>query len=139
MVVTFGFLFLTWGFLSVLNYVLLERFRDIFEIKYSISSLISITFFATYLVVSLLSGRMVRNWGYKLALIIGIYVTAIGCMLLHFAVTVHNYYFFLFSFFLQAVGVTCLQVAANLYTQCWHRCSVQNLSRIYSASRRTKH
>lgn len=116
MTLIFGFLFLTWGFLSVLNYVLLDSFKQVFLIKdTSIASLISLTFFATYLFVSLLAGNMVKSWGYKLSLIIGMYVTALGCMLLHFAVTQHNYYFFLFSFFLQALGITCLQVSANLY------------------------
>ncbi|HXA03111.1 MAG TPA: hypothetical protein VNW99_14045, partial [Cytophagaceae bacterium] len=83
---TFGVSFFIWGLLTVLNFILIDHLRHIFHLSYSISTLIHLTFFSTYLIVSLPAGTLIKNWGYKLGLIIGVFTTGLGCMLFYFAI-----------------------------------------------------
>jgi FHS family L-fucose permease-like MFS transporter len=112
---TFGISFFIWGVITGLNFFLIEHLKSIFHLSYSISTLISLTFFSTYLLVSLPAGKLIGNWGYKLGLIIGLFTTGLGCMLFYFAIYLSNYYFFLLAMVVQATGITLLQVGANLY------------------------
>jgi FHS family L-fucose permease-like MFS transporter len=112
---TFGICFFIWGVISGLNLFLINHLKNIFHLNYSVSSLIQFTFFSTYLIVSLPAGRLIKNWGYKLGLIIGLFTTGLGCMLFYFAIYLKNYYFFLGALAIQATGITLLQVGANLY------------------------
>ena len=112
---TFGISFFFWGVITGLNFFLIEHLKSIFDLSYSISTLISLTFFSTYLLVSLPAGKLIGNWGYKLGLIIGLFTTGLGCMLFYFAIYLSNYYFFLLAMVVQATGITLLQVGANLY------------------------
>ena len=112
---TFGVSFFIWGIITGLNFVLIEHLKAIFHLSYSISTLIHLTFFTTYLIASLPAGKMVQHWGYKLTLIIGLFTTGLGCMFFYFAIYLKDYYFFLVAMIVQATGITLLQVCANLY------------------------
>jgi FHS family L-fucose permease-like MFS transporter len=112
---TFGVSFFIWGVITGLNLYFIEHLKNIFNISYSVSSLIHLVFFSTYLIVSLPAGKLIKNWGYKLGLIIGLFTTGLGCMLFYFAIHLQQYYFFLLAMAVQATGITLLQVGANLY------------------------
>lgn len=112
---TFGVSFFIWGIITGLNLYFIEHLKNIFNISSSVSTLIHLVFFSTYLIVSLPAGKLIKNWGYKLGLIIGLFTTGLGCMLFYFAIQLQQYYFFLLAMAVQATGITLLQVGANLY------------------------
>ncbi len=108
-------IFFTWGALTCLNDVLIPHLKAVFAMNYAQTMLIQFTFFGTYFVMSIPSGRVVAVAGYKLGIIIGLLVAAVGALLFYPAAAVPSYALFLLALFVLASGITLLQVAANPY------------------------
>lgn len=108
-------LFFMWGLLTNLNLFLYHHFKFIFELNYSVATFINLTFFCTYLVVSLQAGRMIKKIGYKKGILVGWLLACAGCFLFLLSVNYKLYYVFLGALFCMAAGITILQVGANLY------------------------
>jgi len=111
----FSVLFFMWGLLTVLNFVLIDHLTKLFNLSYSLSTLINVTFFSAYLVVSLNASRLIKKIGYKKGILVGWGLALAGCFLFFIAIISKNYQLFLAALFLQAAGITILQVGANLY------------------------
>ncbi|MDB5258768.1 MAG: fucP [Chitinophagaceae bacterium] len=108
-----GLLF--YGLFSTLISVVILHLKEIFGLSYSISSLIHLTFFSTYIIASIPASRIVKAWGYKLSLIIGYFTTGLGCMMFYFGINIISYPLLISSLFVMAVGSTVLLVVCNLY------------------------
>ncbi|GEB69428.1 MFS transporter [Pseudoalteromonas carrageenovora] len=108
-------LFFLWGFITVLNDVLIPRLKDVFDLTYFEAMLVQFCFFGAYFIVSIPAGILVKQLGYKKGILTGLIVASIGCMLFYPAVVVHEYWLFLGALFVLAAGVTVLQVSANPY------------------------
>ncbi len=108
-------LFFMWGLLTNLNLFLYQHFKVVFGLSYSVSTLINLTFFCTYLIVSLQAGSMIQRVGYKKGILIGWLLACAGCFLFLLSVKYRLYYMFLVALFCMASGITILQVGANLY------------------------
>ncbi len=108
-------LFFMWGLISSLNDILIPRLKSAFELSYAEAMLIQFCFFLAYFVVSIPAGRLVKSVGYKLGIVIGLLVAAVGCAGFYPAASTHSYPLFLSALFVLASGITFLQVAANPY------------------------
>ncbi|WP_046005189.1 sugar MFS transporter [Pseudoalteromonas rubra] len=108
-------LFFLWGFITVLNDVLIPRLKAVFDLSYTEAMLIQFCFFSAYFIVSLPAGAFLKRFGYKNGVLTGLVVAAGGCMLFYPAVVVHEYWIFLSALFVLASGITVLQVSANPY------------------------
>jgi MFS transporter, FHS family, L-fucose permease len=108
-----GLLF--YGLISTLISVVLIHLKEIFELSYSISALIHLTFFSTYVIASFPASRMVKKWGYKLSLIVGCFATGLGCMIFYFGINTVSYPLLISAVFVMAIGSTILLVICNLY------------------------
>ncbi|HEX7130387.1 MAG TPA: sugar MFS transporter [Rhodanobacteraceae bacterium] len=108
-------IFFMWGFITVLNDVLIPHLKSVFTLDYAQVMLVQFTFFGAYFVMSLPSGKVVSRIGYRLSIIAGLCVTGIGALLFIPAAQAQSYALFLFAFFVLASGITLLQVAANPY------------------------
>lgn len=108
-------LFFLWGFITVLNDVLIPRLKGVFDLSYTEAMMIQFCFFGAYFIVSLPAGMLVKRWGYKNGVLTGLIVASLGCTLFYPAVVVHEYWLFLTALFVLAAGVTVLQVSANPY------------------------
>ncbi|MBT5527943.1 MAG: sugar MFS transporter [Bacteroidetes bacterium] len=116
------FLFLIWGFLTVMNDILIPYFKDVFELSHFKSMLVQFAFFIAYfigslvyLLISISSGDPITKIGYKKAIIIGLLISAFGAFLFYPAAHYQSYAFFLLALFILALGFTMLQIAANPY------------------------
>ncbi|MGA9851536.1 MAG: sugar MFS transporter [Gammaproteobacteria bacterium] len=107
--------FFMWGFITVLNDVLVPHLKSVFSLDYTRIMLIQFTFFGAYFLVSLPSGKAVSVFGYKNSIIIGLCVTGLGALLFYPAAAIPSYALFLTALFVLASGITLLQVAANPY------------------------
>ena len=114
MVVTTSIFFM-WGFITVLNDVLIPHLKSMFALDYRQAMLVQFTFFGAYFLLSLPSGKVVSHFGYRASIIAGLIVTGIGALLFLPAAEFQSYALFLFAFFVLAGGITLLQVAANPY------------------------
>ncbi|MEJ2913586.1 sugar MFS transporter [Pseudoalteromonas sp. C12FD-1] len=108
-------LFFLWGFITVLNDVLIPRLKGVFDLTYFEAMLVQFCFFGAYFIVSIPAGILVKQLGYKKGILTGLVVASMGCMLFYPAVVVHEYWLFLGALFVLAAGVTVLQVSANPY------------------------
>lgn len=116
-------LFFMWGFITVMNDILINTFKGIFSLSPTQRSLIQFSFFGAFFIISLIyylisstKGRdPINKIGYKNGMAISLIVCGIGCVSFFGAAYVHSYYAFLGSLFVLASGVTMLQICANPY------------------------
>ena len=108
-------LFFFWGFITVLNDILIPFLRESFDLNYTQAMLVQFCFFGAYFIVSPFAGRLIDKVGYQQGIVLGLLTTAAGCLLFYPSAEIHAYGLFLFAFFVLASGITILQVAANPY------------------------
>lgn len=108
-------IFFIWGFITVLNDVLIPHLKSVFTLNYAEVMLVQFTFFGAYFVMSLPSGKLLSRIGYRHAIITGLVVAGLGALLFWPAARLPSYPLFLLAFFVLATGITVLQVAANPY------------------------
>ena len=115
-------LFFMWGFMTVLNDILIPYLKGVFELNYFKAMLVQFSFFIAYFVGSLIyfiisvsKGDPINKIGYKKGIIIGLLVSAIGAFLFFPAAQYHVYGFFLSALFVLGLGFTLLQISANPY------------------------
>ena len=120
--ITITFLFFMWGFITVMNDVLIPHLKAVFELSYAQAVLVQFAFFVTFFVISAIyflistySGDPISKIGYKNGIIIGLSLGGLGCYLFYPAAEYKVYAFFLGALFVLASGVTILQIAANPY------------------------
>ena len=108
-------LFFMWGFLTVLNDILIPYLKNVFDLNYTQALLIQFCFFAAYGVCSIPAGNIVKKVGYQRGIVIGLTIASIGCFMFILAANVLQYPIFLGALFVLASGITLLQVSANPY------------------------
>ena len=108
-------IFFMWGFLTVLNDVLIPHLKSVFTLNYAQAMLVQFVFFGAYFVMSLPAGKLLSRIGYPAAITTGLVIAGIGALLFVPAATLMSYGFFLGALFVLASGITELQVAAPPY------------------------
>lgn len=108
-------IFFMWGFVTVLNDILVPHLKAIFELNYTQSMLIQFTFFTAYFLISMPAARIIAWIGYHRTIVLGLAVMACGALLFIPAASVPSYGLFLTALFILASGMTLLQVSANPY------------------------
>ena len=116
------FLFFMWGFMTVLNDILIPYLKEAFDLNHVKSMLIQFSFFGAYFIgsviyfaISVSSGDPINRIGYKRGLVAGLLVSTFGALLFYPAALFHAYGFFLSALFVMGLGFTLLQIAANPY------------------------
>src|SRR6266851_6241978 len=108
-------LFFMWGFLTVLNDVLVPHLKSIFDLNYTKALLIQFSFFSAYFFFSTPAARVIDWIGYKKTMVVGLFTMGLGALLFIPAASVPSYPLFLGALMVLAAGITALQVAANPY------------------------
>ena len=108
-------LFFMWGFITVLNDVLVPHLKSIFDLSYAKVMLIQFAFFTAYFIFALPWAKVVDWIGYKMTMVLGLLTMGIGAFLFIPAAIVPSYPLFLAALMVLAAGMTALQVAANPY------------------------
>lgn len=108
-------LFFFWGFVTVLNDILVPHFKLIFDLSYTKVMLIQFAFFFAYFIFSIPSAKVVDAIGYKKTMVAGLLTMGVGAFLFVPAASALSYPLFLCALMVLAAGITALQVAANPY------------------------
>ncbi|MHB1023229.1 MAG: sugar MFS transporter [Acidobacteriaceae bacterium] len=108
-------LFFIWGFLTSLNDILVPHLRAIFHLNYVQAMLVQFSFFSSYFVFAIPSGKIVEWIGYKRTMVAALLTMAAGALLFIPAASVPSFPLFLGALIVLAAGITALQVAANPY------------------------
>lgn len=106
-------LFFMWGFLTCMNDILIPHLKGLFDLSITQAMLVQFTFFGAYFLMSLPAGWIIGKIGYKMGIVTGLGVAAVGAALFFPAAVLLSYGFFLFALFVLAIGIVILQVAAN--------------------------
>ncbi|MBD8491274.1 sugar MFS transporter [Echinicola sp. CAU 1574] len=115
-------LFFMWGFITCMNDILIPHLQQVFTLQNWQAMLIQTAFFGAYFIISLIyyiisitKGDPIGRIGYKNGIILGLIISAAGCLFFYPAASFESYAFFLFALFVLASGITILQIAANPY------------------------
>jgi len=108
-------LFFFWGFVTVLNDILVPHLKGIFELNYAKVMLVQFAFFSAYFIFSIPSAKVIDAIGYKKTMVVGLLTMGLGAFLFLPAASVPSFSLFLGALMVLAAGITALQVAANAY------------------------
>lgn len=108
-------LFFFWGFVHNLDPILIPHLRKAFNLTDLESSLVDSAVFIAYFVMALPAGYIMRKYGYKSGIMIGLILFGIGSLLFVPAANSLQYIYFLGALFIIACGLTFLETAANPY------------------------
>jgi FHS family L-fucose permease-like MFS transporter len=108
-------LFFFWGFVTVLNDILVPHLKSVFDLNYTKVMLIQFAFFLAYFIFSIPSAKIIAAIGYKRTMVVGLLTMALGAFLFVPAASALSYPLFLAALMVLAGGITALQVAANPY------------------------
>src|SRR5271165_4167315 len=108
-------LFFFWGFVTVLNDILVPHLKSVFDLNYARASLIQFDFFTAYFIFSIPAAKLIDWIGYKKTMVVGVVVMGLGALLFIPSASAASYPLFLAALMVLAGGITALQVAANPY------------------------
>ncbi len=115
-------LFFIWGFLTVLNDILIPYLKKIFELNYFNVMFIQFAFFGayfigslTYFIISTKYGDPISRIGYKKGILIGLLISTAAALLFYPAAALRIFPLFLIALFVLGLGFTLLQISANPY------------------------
>jgi len=109
-------LFFLWGFAHSLLDVLNKHFQDILHVSKAQSGLVQAAVYGGYFLMAIPAGMLMKKYGYKKGIIFGLLLYAFGAFLFYPAVHIQQFWAFLLALFIIALGLTCLETAANPYS-----------------------
>jgi FHS family L-fucose permease-like MFS transporter len=108
-------LFFLWGFAHNLDPVLIPHLKRSFTLTTTQATLVDTAVFFAYFVMAIPAGFIMKRFGYKVGIISGLLLFALGSFLFVPAADTQQYNFFLIALFIIACGLTILETAANPY------------------------
>ena len=76
-------LFFMWGFVTVLNDVLVPHLKSIFDLNYARVMLIQFSFFSAYFIFSIPSAKLIDWIGYHKTMVVGLFTMGVRCLSFH--------------------------------------------------------
>ncbi len=108
-------LFFLWGFAHSILDVLNKHFQEVLVISKAKSAMVQAVVYGGYFLMALPAGHFIRRYGYRMGVILGLLLYALGAFLFVPGSRMMSFEFFLFSLFIIGCGLTCLETAANPY------------------------
>ena len=108
-------LFFLWGLANSLNGTLVKQFQTALDLQRWQANIVETAFYFGYFVMALPAGYVMKKYGYKMGILLGLILYAAGAFLFYPAADVRAYSFFLIALFMIASGIAFLETAANLY------------------------
>jgi FHS family L-fucose permease-like MFS transporter len=108
-------LFFLWGFAHNLDPILIPHLKKSFTLTTTQSTLVDSSVFVAYFIMAMPAGFIMKKWGYKMGIITGLLLFALGSFLFVPAANHQSYNYFLIALFIIACGLTILETAANPY------------------------
>ncbi|UJR14575.1 hypothetical protein I4U23_001571 [Adineta vaga] len=107
------FLFFLWGIPNQLNDVLIRQFSKAFVLSRFEAGLVQSAFYIGYFTWALPAAYVIRRWGYKTGILLGLTLFGLGACLFWPAALIGQYTPFLIALFIIATGLAFLETAAN--------------------------
>lgn len=114
-IVIIGALFFIFGFVTWLNSVLIPYLKIACELNHFQAYLVAFAFYIAYFVMAPLSTKVLKVFGFKNGMSVGLGIMAVGALLFIPAALSRTYALFLLGLFVQGSGLAILQTASNPY------------------------
>jgi FHS family L-fucose permease-like MFS transporter len=105
--------FFAWALANNLNDILIRQFQKALALSRAEAGFIQFVFYLAYFLWALPAGLLLRRFGYRMGLLLGLALYATGALLFYPAAELHRYGAFLFALFVLASGAAFLETAAN--------------------------
>ena len=106
-------LFFLWAFPNVLNDILIKQFKKALELSLFQASFLPMALKLGYFTLAIPAGLFMQRFGYKIGILFGLGLFAIGCLVFYPAALSREYIVFLGGIFLMAGGSAFLEIGAN--------------------------
>jgi FHS family L-fucose permease-like MFS transporter len=114
-IVIIASLFFIFGFVTWINGALIPFMKTINELTDAQSYLVASASYISFVAMALPASYILNKIGYKKGMSLGLIIMAIGALVFIPAAEARTYWVFLTGIFIQGVGMTILQTAANPY------------------------
>lgn len=108
-------LFFLWGMAHNLDSILIPHLKKACNLNNRESTLIDTSVFLAYFLMAIPAGMILKKWGYKSTMIVGLLAFAFGAFLFVPAANNLSYLTFLVALFIIGCGLTLLETSANPY------------------------
>jgi FHS family L-fucose permease-like MFS transporter len=108
-------LFFMWGFANNLNGILIPHLRKALQLSNMQSTFVDTAVYLAYFLGAIPAGLVLKKFGYKKGIILGLLVFSLGAFLFVPAANSRTYGIFLLGLFIIGIGLTILETAANPY------------------------
>ena len=106
-------LFFLWGVANNLNDILIPHFKKAFFLTDLQSGLVQSAFYLGYFLLAFPAAILMRRYGYKQAVVVGLMLFGSGALLFYPAAESREYEWFLLALFVIAAGLAFLETSAN--------------------------
>jgi glucose/galactose transporter len=114
-IVIIASLFFIFGFVTWINGTLIPFMKTINELTDAQSYLVASASYISFVVMALPASYILNKIGYKKGMSLGLIIMGIGALVFIPAAEARTYWVFLAGIFIQGIGMTILQTAANPY------------------------
>jgi MFS transporter, FHS family, L-fucose permease len=108
-------LFFLWALAHNLNDILIKQFEKALQLSRLQASFIQIAFYLAYFLFSLPAGYVLKSWGSKRSLILGLVLYGLGAVAFFPAAALGHFSPFLVALMIIASGVVFLEIAAGAF------------------------
>ncbi|WP_321374715.1 L-fucose:H+ symporter permease [uncultured Draconibacterium sp.] len=108
-------LFALWGFANDLTNPMVAAFKTVMEISNAKAAMVQFAFYGGYATMAIPAALIIKRYTYKLGIIIGLALYAIGALLFFPATQFEIFGFFLVSLYILTFGLAFLETTANPY------------------------
>jgi FHS family L-fucose permease-like MFS transporter len=108
-------LFFIFGFVTWINGALIPFMKTINELTDAQSYLVASASYISFVIMALPASYILNKIGYRKGMSLGLFIMALGALIFIPAAEARTYWVFLSGIFIQGVGMTILQTAANPY------------------------
>ncbi len=108
-------LFFLWGFARAILDVMNKHFQNELNITITHSALVQVTTYVGYFVMAIPAGWFINRQGYRLGVIFGLMLFAIGALMFIPGALAGTFYIYLAALFIIGCGLVFLETSANPY------------------------
>lgn len=108
-------LFFVFGFVTWINGALIPFMKTINELTDAQSYFVASASYISFVIMALPASYIINKIGYRQGMSLGLIIMALGALIFIPAAQARTYWLFLTGIFIQGIGMTILQTAANPY------------------------
>lgn len=108
-------LFALWGFANAVTDPMVQAFKKVLELSNSQAAWVQMTFYGGYFCMALPAALFVRKYSYKVGILIGLALYAVGALMFYPAAIMEKFWFFCLGLYVLTFGLAFLETTANPY------------------------